>query len=354
MRWTRREFGKAALGVPGFMWLGPSPSVRARRPGPLDPASTFGGVEIGIISYSFRQISYKPEDVIKGMNVLGLSVLELEQAFFEEALGAPRDPTGGGRPTLAGSEVAGGPFGREPARRSSAEVGRGGAPIDESDPAVKAVRAELRKWRRSPPWDKVRALRQRFNDAGIDVRLVKFPELGGREMTDEEVDFCFQFAKTMGARAITCEPPLSQTKRVARFANKHETIVGFHGHSNAKNVETFGRPGAWEQAFFYSKYHWANVDLGHFTAGNSYPPTEFIREYHDRITNVHLKDRKIDNGPNVPWGQGDTPIKETLQLMKRERYAFPAMIELEYRIPQGSTVMDELTKCVQYCKDAVA
>jgi hypothetical protein len=40
--------------------------------------------------------------------------------------------------------------------------------------------------------------------------------------------------------------------------------------------------------------------------------------------------------------------------MKRERYAFPAMIELEYRIPEGSSVMGELAKCVQYCREALA
>jgi sugar phosphate isomerase/epimerase len=344
MNCTRREFGLAALG--GVQGL--------RRPGdPSRLASSFGGVEIGIISYSFRQISYKPEDVIKGMQFLGLTVLELEQAFFEESLGAPRDPTGGGRPALAGSEIAGEPFGRQPAP-SNADLARGAAAVDEEDPSIKAIRRELRQWRLSAPWDKVQALRRLFNDAGIDVRLVKFPELGGREMSDEEIDYCFRFAKTMGARAITCEPPLSQTKRLARFANRHDMVVGFHGHSNAGNIDTFGRTGAWEQAFFYSKYHWANVDLGHFTAGNGYPPTDFIREYHDRITNIHLKDRRIHNGPNVPWGEGDTPIKETLRMMQREKYTFPAMIELEYRIPQGSSVMEELVKCVQYCKDALA
>jgi sugar phosphate isomerase/epimerase len=323
----------------------------------LDRASSdsrFGGVDIGIISYSFRQISYKPEDVAKGMQFLGLRVLELEQAFFEQALGAPRDPTGGGQPQLPGSEVAGGPFGNAPGHAIEPEPRREEHGGEGEDAETKAVRAELRRWRMSPPWEKVRALKRMFDDRGIEVRLVKFPQLGGQEMTDEEVDYCFEFARTMGARGLTCEPPLSQTKRLARFANRHRMIIGFHGHSNVSSVETFGRPGAWEQAFFYSPYHWANIDLGHFTAGNSYPPTEFIREYHDRITNIHLKDRKIHNGPNLPWGQGDTPIKETLQLMKREKYKFPAMIELEYKIPQGSTVMDELVKCVNYCREALA
>ena len=377
MAWTRREFGKAACGaIPPLFSIGnrgwTSGANAVQRPASRE--SRVGGVELGIISYSFRQISYRPEDVLKGMVFLGLHVLELEQSFFEVALGAPHDPTGGGQPGISATEVAGGPF---PSRGSAAVTppppavedqhprgagsatrpaprARGTRDIAADDPETAAVRAQLRRWRMSPPWEKVRALRKMFNDEGVDVRLVKFPQLGGQEMSDQEIDYCFEFARTMGARGLTCEPPLSQTKRLAKFSNKHKMIVGFHGHSNVTGVESFGRPGAWEQAFFYSPYHWANVDLGHFTAGNGHPPTDFIREYHDRISNLHLKDRKINNGPNVPWGEGDTPIAETLRLMKHEKYAFPAMIELEYRIPPGSTVMDELAKCVQYCKAALA
>lgn len=40
--------------------------------------------------------------------------------------------------------------------------------------------------------------------------------------------------------------------------------------------------------------------------------------------------------------------------MKKEKYTFPACIELEYSTPDGSDVMEELAKCVQYCKDALA
>ena len=56
----------------------------------------------------------------------------------------------------------------------------------------------------------------------------------------------------------------------------------------------------------------------------------------------------------MPWGQGDTPIKEVLQMMKQEKYTFPATIELEYNTPPGSTTMAELAKCLQFAKDALA
>jgi len=142
-------------------------------------------------------------------------------------------------------------------------------------------------------------------------------------------------------------------RRLGQFAEKHKIRVGYHGHANVTGVEAFGRPGAWEQAFFYSKYNGANIDIGHFTAGNSFSPADFIKQYHDRITNLHLKDRKKDQGPNLPWGQGDTEIKAILQLMKKEKYDFMATIELEYPVPEGSDTMTELAKCVQYCKDAL-
>ena len=99
-----------------------------------------------------------------------------------------------------------------------------------------------------------------------------------------------------------------------------------------------------------------NLDLGHYTAGTNESPIPFLKKNHARITSMHMKDRKYEKngGDNLPWGQGDTPIREALQLMKKEKYKFPATIELEYKIPEGSTVMAEMAKCVQYCKDSLA
>jgi sugar phosphate isomerase/epimerase len=221
----------------------------------------------------------------------------------------------------------------------------------EQEAAMRTRAEELRKWRLSASMDKFKALRKKYEDAGVTIDIVKFNL--NAAMTDDEIDYCFQVAKALGSRHITCEPPVSQTRRIGQFAEKQKLMVGYHGHSNITGVEAFGRPGSWEQAFFYSKYNGANIDVGHFTAGNSFSPAAFIKQYHDRITNLHLKDRKKDQGPNMPWGQGDTEIKEILQLMKREKYDFMGTIELEYPIPQGSDTMAELAKCVRYCKDAL-
>ena len=322
MDYTRREFGRQVLAAVPMSGLAVpvTATVQAAK-----PDSNFGGVQIGIIAGSFRRLAPGVEDILKWTVQSGLSVIELDVDFFEPYFGAPVVP---------------------PAPRA-------GAPAPQDESAQRLAREELRKWRQSPPVDRMRTLRQMYEQAGVAIEIVKFPDLGAASMTDDEVDYCFAAAKQLGARAITCEPPLSQTKRVGRFADKHQMVVAYHNHANISSVEAFGRTGAWEQAFFYSKNNWANVDVGHFTAGNGKPPIDFLREYHDRITNIHLKDRKI-NGPNMPWGQGDTPLRDILQLMKREHYKFTATIELEYPIPEGSSVVNEVANCVKFCRDALA
>ena len=50
-----------------------------------------------------------------------------------------------------------------------------------------------------------------------------------------------------------------------------------------------------------SKYHGANLDIGHYTAANG-DPIDFIEKYHDRITNLHLKDQ--EEGPRRRTARG--------------------------------------------------
>ena len=211
---------------------------------------------------------------------------------------------------------------------------------------------ELRAWRLSASMDGFKSFRKKYADAGVAIDIVKFDSVDA--MVDDELDYMFQSAKALGARFITCEPPLSTTKRIGSFAEKHKLIVGYHGHAAVERPEAFAAPKSWETAMSYSKYNGANIDIGHFTVGNGYSPAEFIKKHHKRISNIRVKDRKKNQGPNMPWGEGDTPIREILQLMKREKYDFMATLEMEHPIPEGSDVMTELAKCIQYCKDVLA
>jgi sugar phosphate isomerase/epimerase len=128
-------------------------------------------------------------------------------------------------------------------------------------------------------------------------------------------------------------------------------MVGYHGHATT-TAEHF------EEAFASAKFNGANLDIGHFVAGGNGSPIEFIKKHHERITHVHIKDRKYDaatkNGPNTPFGEGDTPIKEVLRLIRDNHYAIQATIEFEYKVPADSDRMKEIARSVQYCRDALA
>ena len=93
-----------------------------------------------------------------------------------------------------------------------------------------------------------------------------------------------------------------------------------------------------------------NLDIGHFTAAN-FDAVDFLTKHHSRIVTLHIKDRKKNQGDNVPLGEGDTPIKAVLQLLKKNRYPIPANIEYEYK---GSDTVAEVRKCLDYCKKALA
>jgi len=193
--------------------------------------------------------------------------------------------------------------------------------------------------------DKAAAFRKKYEDAGVRIEIVKFDDV--YKQTDPTIDYFFELTRALGAHAMSCEISLDDTKRLGRFADKHQIMVGYHGHTETT-------PQMWETAFSYARYNGANVDLGHFIAGNNASPIPFIKQHHDRVTHVHVKDRKLHNGPNVPFGEGDTPIVETLRLMRDNKWNIQATIEFEYTVPPGSDRMTEIAKCVQYCRKALA
>jgi sugar phosphate isomerase/epimerase len=100
-----------------------------------------------------------------------------------------------------------------------------------------------------------------------------------------------------------------------------------------------------------SKLYRINLDIGHFTAAN-YDPVDYLEKHHDKIVILHLKDRKKDQGENTPWGEGDTNIKGVLQLLKKNKWPIAALVEYEYR-GKGSSV-EEVKKCMEYAKQALA
>ena len=214
---------------------------------------------------------------------------------------------------------------------------------------VKVPREELRKWRVETPLDHFRGIRKKFNDANIFIRAYNYSF--NDSFTEPEIDRGFEIARALGAEFITASSTLTSAKRVAPFAEKHKMIVAMHNHSNLKDPNEFATPESFAAAMAMSKYFKINLDIGHFTAAN-FDAVAYLRQNHANITNLHVKDRKRDQGANVEWGTGDTPIREVLQLLKQNKWPITAYLEYEYK--GAGTPVDEVKKGLAYMRAALA
>jgi sugar phosphate isomerase/epimerase len=210
-------------------------------------------------------------------------------------------------------------------------------------------REEVRKWRVETPLDHFRGIRKKFDAAGVTLRAFNYSF--NDSFTEPEIDRGFEIARALGVEFITASSTLSAARRVAPFAENHKMVVAMHNHSNIKDPNEFARPESFAAAMQLSRLFKVNLDIGHFTAAN-FDAVAYIREHHDRITNLHLKDRKRDQGDNMPWGQGDTPIREVLQLLKQQKWPIAAYLEYEYK-GTGSPV-DEVKKGLEFVRQALA
>jgi sugar phosphate isomerase/epimerase len=349
------------------------------------------GVQIGTITYSFRSMpDQSAEATLKYIVESGISAIELMGGPVESFAGAPAAGPGGGAPggRASGSPAASAPAGRRAGAPQSAQgVGEPGSPqrAQRAEAAAKAgswngqpcegggerggggrgggrgemtaeqkaeqqeQASKLKAWRTSVSMDPFKKLRKMYNDAGVTIYAWK--QLSPN-MSDEEVEYIFNVAEALGCTHTTVELPTdpAQLKRFGDFAMKKKVYAAYHTH-------TQGSMTAFDQAFAISKGNMANVDFGHWVAGGNVggTPMQFLEKHHDRITSFHLKDRTTPEhcALNLPWGTGETPIKEILQLVKKNKWKIPGSVELEYNIPEGSDAVKEVRKCVEYCRNAL-
>lgn len=345
-RLSRRRFGAlVAASVPAVGLLG---SVTALAAGPQRQSSVFGGVTIGMIG-GLGLTATDPASVAAATAAIGLSAVELGSGAIEAFAGAPAAPARGG----GGGRAGAGGQGRAAAAPGAAAPGRGGrrgnaAPLTPEEQAAQRARAAaLADWRANAPMDRFRDFARVYSDAGI--RIYAFRITLTDAMTDAEYDYAFTAAKAVGASSLSMELPTSAalTARIGAFAAKHKLMTGYHTHLQAT-------PTVFDEALSQSPFNGIQLDIGHYVAATSQSPIPLIERHHSRISSMHLKDRKVAAGANLPWGQGDTPIVEVLQLMKKQKYTWPAFIELEYPVPEGSTRIAEVTRCLEFCRKALA
>ncbi len=215
---------------------------------------------------------------------------------------------------------------------------------------AQAYNKMVSEWRANADMKKFEQIRKMYKDAGVTIYAFK-PNSFGQNNTDSDIAYGMNAAKALGASHVTLEHPSddAHTMRLGKLGEQHKMGVGYHGHEQ----ETFT---FWDTALMQSKMNGLNLDAGHYIAAGHTDLIQLIEKQHSRIMSMHTKDRQTPaNGKgNLSWGTGDTPIGEILTLMQKNKYKFPATIELEYQVPQGSDAVKEVQKCVEFCRKALA
>lgn len=340
---SRRTFIKTSLALAGGLAVGSKSALAGggylAKPDTNKPDSVIEGVTVGTITYSYRSMENQGARALLDMVVAsGIGAVELMGDPAERFAGRPENPVD--RRTLYSLW-----------RRAD----RGELTSEEQQQwkklqaQMETFRKKVADWRASVSMDKFAELGNMFRDAGVDIYAFK-PSAFGQDNTDEEVHYAFNAARAMGASACTTEHPGddAQTQRLGDIAAEHQLYMSYHAHTQAT-------PTFWDTALEQSEYNAINLDVGHWVAAGNPDVIPFIRAKHDRIESIHMKDRTTpaNGAKNLVWGEGDTPIRDILRLMRDEGYSFPATIELEYDIPEGSDAVTEVARCLEYSRAAL-
>lgn len=339
---NRRKFLiKSALGAAGLIatpaWVQGAPAIIKSF---NKPNSVINGVKVGCITYSFRSMpDQSAEATLKYVTEAGLSAIELMGEPAESFAGMPKNP-------VNMREMYGLFMKQRDGKELTTDEKKKLADLRAQNDAYAK---EVRKWRTTAGLEPFEKLRKMYNDAGVEIYAFK-PSAFGINATDAEIAYGMKAAKALGASHVTLEHPSNDehTLRLGKLGQKHGMSVGYHGHEQ----ETFT---FWDTALKQSKMNGLNLDAGHYIAAGNTDLMALIEKQHGRILSMHTKDRTTPaNGKgNLAWGEGDTPIPELLNTMKNKKYKFPATIELEYQIPEGSNAVKEVQRCLEFCRSVI-
>jgi sugar phosphate isomerase/epimerase len=311
---TRRDFARLALRSASSLAVcsavsGAGLDLYAQGAASIDRSgnrSFIGGVQFGLQPFCYHDLPMTPDNrgtLIKRLVQNGFGMVELHATWVE--------------PRFSGSSAA-------------------------------DAREQLRGWRLSHPVDHYRNVKKEFDDAGIAIYsyYVNINE----SYTDVEVDAMFDGAKLLGASGCVGSQGLEVSKRLARFPARHGMFLGIHNHANLSDPDAFNTEESFVKGLAFSPEVKATLDTRHFTAANG-DCLAFLQRHHERMSSVHLGDRRRNNGRSTPFGEGDAPIIEVLRMIRDNRWPIVALLEFEHGTLRPQ--VEEVQLMFDYCKRAV-
>jgi len=161
----------------------------------------------------------------------------------------------------------------------------------------------------------------------------------------------FEFARTMGLRAITTESADS-IDTIEKLVKEFDICVAFHDHPRRPNDPSYKM---WDPNYILSLIKdrderiGACADTGHWVR-SGLKPLDCLRILKGRIISSHLKDLqefgKVE-AHDVPYGTGISGIPEILDELKAQGFAGNISIEYEYNWEHS---MPDVAQCVGFIR----
>ena len=353
---SRRNFVKTTAVATGYLWILPAVGKtlmvlgkKTEKVADKPPNSKFGGIQVGAITWAFRDFPPRAEDILKATIDAGISSVELMGDIIESYAGLPPGPKDFSGPLSPEAQA------RLDKMQKSFKIS-----LDQLkkyvQPAVwsqivsgiEGPTEEQKNWRINAPMTKFKELRKMFNNAGVNIHIAK---LSPSVWSDREIDYAFNVAKTLGAKGVSDEIGEESCKRLVPFAENHKMYAIFHNHGQ------FADTGFnLDEILSLSPAIMLNFDCGHYygTTGNN--PCVFIAKYYNRIFSIHLNDNlgpqsKTPDASKI-YGQGQTPLTEVLLLLKKHAkdHKWPKHADIDDTILTMSNSVEEVRFYVEYCR----
>jgi hypothetical protein len=293
--YSRRRFGKTS--VYGLA-LSALPALRLWGAA-VD--STVKGVRLGAITGSLGPLNAIPgkdsiDLVMEQCMQTGVGCVELGNGFIQQ-------------PRVQGGAVGG----QAPATKT---------------PEYEKSREELRQWRLTTPPDHFQQIRKRFDDGGVN--LYSMSQTFADDFTDAEIDSTFKQIQALGLTLFqTNQTRVSMGPRMAPYGEKYKIQPAWHTHAMAEDPNEVGSPDSLQKLLGMSKMFMVCLDIGHYFDGGN-DPYAYFEKHHDRITHLHIKDRKKGAG-SVELGTGELHIREMLTEVRDRRYPIAFILERDFR-----------------------
>jgi sugar phosphate isomerase/epimerase len=337
--YTRRHFGKLAMAtLPVYSALGKI-------------GSKIHGVQMGVAGYSYNTLPRQGllDVIIQSMVESGIGDCLLFAPSTEpvDLADRARPARGGGG---GGGLGRGGSGGQGRAAGGSGGSARGGGRGSVSPEQAAAVEA-LHQWHLTVPLTYYTAIRKKFSDAGLEIN--SFDASFGNTTSDEDLSKACLVTKALGASCMMCAVTRSVARRLAPFAEAHNIKVAFQGRPNMNSTDpdVMAKPADFEEAFSYSKNFGSSIDVGDAT-GAGWDALKFIEDTHSRVFGLNLKDRSKGN-ISLPWGDGDSHLRDMLQLVRDKKYPIRCYIDCDYAVPAESTRQAEIKRCMDFARAAL-